>query len=93
VTRLAIQVKALRVGPRSTPPTRSAHSSARKPSGTSRPSSTTRSGAVRGWRLANLTVAFALQKFREQVLSPNRWDRTKGATLKTYFIVQCLAGS
>jgi hypothetical protein len=48
---------------------------------------------VRGWRLANLTVAFALQKFREQVLSPNRWDRTKGATLKTYFIVQCLAGS
>jgi RNA polymerase sigma factor (sigma-70 family) len=40
--------------------------------------------------LANLTVAFALQKFREQVLIPNRWDHTKGATLKTYFIGQCL---
>lgn len=40
--------------------------------------------------LAHLTVAVALQKFREQVLLTHRWDHTKGATLKTFFIGQCL---
>lgn len=40
--------------------------------------------------LAHLTVAVALQKFRTQVLLTHRWDRTKGATLKTFFIGQCL---
>ncbi len=40
--------------------------------------------------LANLTVAMALIKFRETVLIPNKWDHRKGATLKTYFIGQCL---
>jgi RNA polymerase sigma factor (sigma-70 family) len=40
--------------------------------------------------LAHLTVAVALRKFREQVLLRHKWDHTKGATLKTFFIGQCL---
>ena len=40
--------------------------------------------------LAYETVAIALQKFRDSVLVPHRWDHTKGATLKTFFIGQCL---
>jgi DNA-directed RNA polymerase specialized sigma24 family protein len=40
--------------------------------------------------LVHLTIALALRKFREQVLIPRRWDHTKGATLKTFFIGQCL---
>lgn len=52
--------------------------------------------AASGWDaddrdgLAHLTIALALRKFRETVLIPHRWDHTKGATLKTFFIGQCL---
>lgn len=40
--------------------------------------------------LAFETVAVALAKFRTTVLVPRKWDPTKGASLKTYFIGQCL---
>ena len=40
--------------------------------------------------LAYETVTIALQKFRDSVLVPHRWDHTKGATLKTFFVGQCL---
>lgn len=40
--------------------------------------------------LANETVAVALKAFRERVLIPGRWDPSKGASIKTYFIGQCL---
>jgi hypothetical protein len=40
--------------------------------------------------LATDTVLVALDKFRTEVLMRHRWDPTKGATLKTFFIGQCL---
>ncbi len=35
-------------------------------------------------------MAVALNKFRDTVLRRHRWDSTRGATIKTYFIGQCL---
>lgn len=40
--------------------------------------------------LANETVALAVRGFRERVLMKGRWDPKRGATLKTFFIGQCL---
>lgn len=40
--------------------------------------------------LANLTVGEAVVKFRETVLLKKRWDPRKGASLRTFFIGQCL---
>ena len=40
--------------------------------------------------LANYTVAMALKYFREKVLMKRRWDPTKGASLRTFFIGQCI---
>ena len=40
--------------------------------------------------LANETVAKALRHFRDDVLVPGKWDYRRGATLRTYFIGQCL---
>lgn len=40
--------------------------------------------------LAHDTVVIALNRFRDNVLVPGKWDHTKGATLKTFFIGQCL---
>lgn len=40
--------------------------------------------------LANETVARALRSFRETVLIPGRWDPDRGASIKTFFIGQCL---
>lgn len=36
------------------------------------------------------TVAISLERFRADVLIPGRWDPLKGASLRTYFIGQCL---
>ena len=40
--------------------------------------------------LANEVVAVALKYFREEVLIPGEWDPSRGASIKTYFIGQCL---
>lgn len=40
--------------------------------------------------LAMETVATALQNFRAYVLIPGKWDPAKGASIRTYFIGQCL---
>ena len=40
--------------------------------------------------LAGLTVVLALQYFKEQVLKANKWDPARGASLRTFFIGQCL---
>jgi DNA-directed RNA polymerase specialized sigma24 family protein len=40
--------------------------------------------------LALLCVADALRTFRIYVLLPNKWDPKKGASIRTYFIGQCL---
>jgi hypothetical protein len=40
--------------------------------------------------VANATVGVAIVKFRETVLIPAVWDHRKGASLKTFFIGQCL---
>lgn len=40
--------------------------------------------------LANETVAKALHHFRTDVLLTRRWDHRKGASLRTFFIGQCL---
>jgi DNA-directed RNA polymerase specialized sigma24 family protein len=40
--------------------------------------------------LANETIALALRSFRENVLLPGRWNPARGASLKTFFIGQCL---
>lgn len=40
--------------------------------------------------LANYTVAKALHYFRANVLMKRRWDPTKGASLRTFFIGQCI---
>lgn len=39
--------------------------------------------------MATDTVVAALGAFLEKVLRPGKWDPSKGATLKTYFIGQC----
>lgn len=40
--------------------------------------------------LADETVVRALEAFRTKVLIPARWDSSKGASLRTFFIGQCL---
>jgi len=40
--------------------------------------------------IAGETVARAIRAFREKVLIPGRWDPSKGASLRTYFVGQCL---
>lgn len=40
--------------------------------------------------LADETVAEALHRFRTTVLMANKWDSRRGATLRTFFIGQCL---
>jgi DNA-directed RNA polymerase specialized sigma24 family protein len=40
--------------------------------------------------LAMETVAAALANFRTHVLIPGKWDPAKGASIRTYFIGQCL---
>jgi hypothetical protein len=40
--------------------------------------------------LADETVVIALNKFRTDVLMQHRWKHEQGATLKTFFIGQCL---
>jgi len=40
--------------------------------------------------LAHETVARAIIAFRDTVLIPGRWDPDKGASLRTYFVGQCL---
>lgn len=40
--------------------------------------------------LTGETVAKALRHFRTDVLMKQRWDHRKGASLRTYFIGQCL---
>lgn len=40
--------------------------------------------------LANETVAKAVHHFRRDVLMKRKWDPRKGATLRTYFIGQCI---
>jgi hypothetical protein len=40
--------------------------------------------------LAGMTLAIAVEKFRDSVLLPGKWDSAKGASLKTYFIGQAL---
>lgn len=39
--------------------------------------------------LASMTVVYALVDFLEKVLKQNKWDPSRGASLKTYFIGQC----
>lgn len=40
--------------------------------------------------LAGETVALAIRAFRDNVLIPGRWDPTRGASLKTFFVGQCI---
>lgn len=40
--------------------------------------------------LAGETVALALVKFRDTVLARGKWDPNRGASLRTFFIGQCL---
>ncbi len=40
--------------------------------------------------LADETVVLALRGFRDNVLIPGRWDPSKGASLRTFFVGQCL---
>ncbi len=40
--------------------------------------------------LTGETVAISLATFREKVLIPGRWDPTRGASLMTFFIGQCV---
>jgi len=40
--------------------------------------------------LAGETVALAIRAFRDKVLIAGRWDPTRGASLKTFFIGQCI---
>lgn len=40
--------------------------------------------------LAIDVVARAINRFRDEVLIPGRWDSRMGASLKTYFVGQCL---
>ncbi|MFI6225295.1 sigma-70 family RNA polymerase sigma factor [Nocardia salmonicida] len=41
-------------------------------------------------QLATDTVVNALNYFRDKVLAAGKWDPTRGASLRTYFIGQCL---
>lgn len=40
--------------------------------------------------LADYTVAKALKYFKDKVLIKRRWDPTKGASLRTFFVGQCI---
>jgi DNA-directed RNA polymerase specialized sigma24 family protein len=40
--------------------------------------------------LTHETVVRALNRFRQDVLLKQKWDATRGATIRTYFIGQCL---
>lgn len=40
--------------------------------------------------LADETVVLALTAFRDKVLVPGKWDPAKGASLRTFFVGQCL---
>lgn len=40
--------------------------------------------------LRNETVAKALHHFRQDVLMKRKWDSTRGASLRTYFVGQCI---
>ncbi|KTR95843.1 sigma-70 family RNA polymerase sigma factor [Microbacterium testaceum] len=40
--------------------------------------------------LADETVVLALSAFRDKVLVPGKWDPSKGASLRTFFVGQCL---
>jgi RNA polymerase sigma factor (sigma-70 family) len=40
--------------------------------------------------LADETVVLALTAFRDKVLIPGKWDPSKGASLRTFFVGQCL---
>ncbi|WP_282837989.1 RNA polymerase sigma factor [Microbacterium flavum] len=40
--------------------------------------------------LADETVVLALTAYRDKVLVPGKWDPAKGASLRTYFVGQCL---
>jgi DNA-directed RNA polymerase specialized sigma24 family protein len=40
--------------------------------------------------LAGMTVVRALHYFKDKVLKGNKWDPAKGASLRTFFIGQCL---
>ncbi|MBN9200002.1 MAG: sigma-70 family RNA polymerase sigma factor, partial [Microbacterium chocolatum] len=40
--------------------------------------------------LADETVVLALSAFRDKVLIPGKWDPGKGASLRTFFVGQCL---
>lgn len=40
--------------------------------------------------LANETITLALRSFRDNVLLPGLWDPARGASIKTFFIGQCL---
>jgi DNA-directed RNA polymerase specialized sigma24 family protein len=40
--------------------------------------------------IAGETVAQAIVAFRDNVLVPGRWDPTKGASLRTFFVGQCM---
>ncbi len=40
--------------------------------------------------LALETVGKAVHQFREKVLIPGRWDPSRGATLRTFFVGQCI---
>ena len=40
--------------------------------------------------LADETIVLALTAFRDKVLVPGKWDPAKGASLRTFFVGQCL---
>lgn len=40
--------------------------------------------------LADETVVLALTAFRDKVLVPGKWDPSRGASLRTFFVGQCL---
>ena len=40
--------------------------------------------------IAGETVAEAIKHFRERVLIPGKWDMTRGASLNTFFVGQCI---
>jgi DNA-directed RNA polymerase specialized sigma24 family protein len=46
--------------------------------------------AEEGFELALETVAKAIVTFRDNVLKPGKWKPARGATLKTFFIGQCV---
>jgi DNA-directed RNA polymerase specialized sigma24 family protein len=40
--------------------------------------------------IAGETVAEAIRRFRDRVLIPGKWDMTRGASLNTFFVGQCI---